>query len=259
MLADLPQCAGLHCEALPTDSFLWQSMEAIRQHGGDIYLHVADGPRPWHLVELTTFDAYLKAMSSKARANVRREVRCLNEHANGKLALRRCIAPEQVAEFLRHTVTVSERSWQHRTLGADALSDKTNSAYFEGLARRGLLHSYLLMADQTPCAFVIGYCYGGVFHYAEVAYDEAFTEFSPGTVLLYLILEDLHKSQGTKTLNFGIGDATYKRRFGNLEREDVGCLLMRNSLSSRLLTGGHAAFKRSVVFAKRILNRKITK
>jgi CelD/BcsL family acetyltransferase involved in cellulose biosynthesis len=259
MLADVPECAGLYCEALPTDSYLWRWTAAIPQQCPGVYLHVTDGPRPWHHVRLTTFDAYLKAMSSKARANVRREVRHLDEHAQGKLKLRRCTAPEQVADFLRQALAVSERSWQHRTLGQQALHDKSNVGYFEGLARRGLLQSYLLMAGETPCAFVIGYRYAGVYHYAEVAFDEAFTRFSPGTVLLYLILEDLHACQGIETLNFGIGDATYKRRFGNVEREDVGCLLMRNQLSSRLLTSSHTVFNRSLMLAKRLLNRKVTK
>ena len=259
MLADLPECSGLYCEALPTDSYLWRTMTGPRRPCRGAYLHVTDGPRPWHFVELTTFDAYLKSMSSKARANVRREVRHLDEHAQGQLKLQRCTEPEQVADFLRHARAVSLKSWQHQTLGPHALTDKTNVAYFEGLARRGLLHSYLLMAGETPCAFVIGYRYAGVYHYAEVAFDEAFTRFSPGTVLLYLMLEDVHARGEIEKLNFGIGDATYKRRFGNLEREDVGCLLMRNKISSRMLTGGHLAFKRSVAVAKRVLNRKVTK
>jgi CelD/BcsL family acetyltransferase involved in cellulose biosynthesis len=259
MLADLPECAGLYCEALPTDSYFWRTMPAITGQCQRVYAHVTDGPRPWHQVKLTTFDAYLKAMSSKARANVRREVRHLDEHAGGKLKLRRCTEPDEVADFLRLALAVSERSWQHRTLGQQALHDKTNVRYFEGLARRGLLQSYLLMAGETPCAFVIGYRYGGVYHYAEVAFDEAFTKFSPGTVLLYLILEDMHGCDGIETLNFGIGDATYKRRFGNVQREDVGCLLMRNKISTRMLTGGHQAFKRSIALAKRAMNRKITK
>lgn len=259
ILADMPECAGLYCEALPTDSDFWRWTAAMPGQRPGVYLHVTDGPRPWHHVRLSTFDAYLKSMSSKARANVRREVRHLDEHAGGKLELRRCTEPEQVEDFLRQALAVSQQSWQHRTLGQQALHDKSNVAHFTGLARRGVLQCYLLMAGQTPCAFVIGYRYAGVYHYAEVAFDEAFTRFSPGTVLLYLMLEDLHSSQQIEALNFGIGDATYKRRFGNHEREDAGCLLVRRRISLRLLTGSHAAFKRSVVFAKRLLNRKVTK
>lgn len=259
LLRDLPDCAGLYFEALPTDAFFWLHIAGPRAPSPGHYWHVVDGPRPWHFVQFSSFDAYLKAMSSKARANVRREVRQLQEHAGGKLLLKRYFQPEDVGSFLKTTATVSQRSWQHRILGPRVLTNDRSKSYFESLARQGLLHSYLLMAGESPCAFVIGYRYAGIYHYAEVAYDETYSEYSPGTVLLYLILEDLHTCPNVKLLNFGIGDATYKRRFGNFECEDVSCLLLRNRIGLRLLTSGHAAFNRSVVLAKHLLNRRVTK
>jgi CelD/BcsL family acetyltransferase involved in cellulose biosynthesis len=115
------------------------------------------------------------------------------------------------------------------------------------------------MAGDIPCAFVVGYQYAGVYHYAELGFDEAFAEYSPGTVLLYLLLEALHQRQRPELLNFGVGDASYKLRFGNVERFDASCLLLKSSVANRLLTEPHRAFNHAVRVAKRLIGRRVTK
>ena len=71
-----------------------------------------------------------------------------------------------------------------------------------------------------------------MYHYVEVAFDEQYREHSPGKVLLSLILEDLHGQQRPQTVNFGVGDASYKRRLSNCERSDLSCLIMAGGLET---------------------------
>ena len=47
------------------------------------------------------------------------------------------------------------------------------------LARLGLLRSYVLSSGDRPCAIVLGYQYHDIFHYAEIAFDQSFSDFSP--------------------------------------------------------------------------------
>ena len=44
---------------------------------------------------------------------------------------------------------------------------------------------------ESRAQFVNGYQYRGFYHYADVAYNERFAKHSPGTVLLYLLIQDL--------------------------------------------------------------------
>lgn len=254
------ECDCLYVDSVPTDSHFWQFLQGRDVLPRSSRLHIVDGPRPWHLVQLdTSFDAYLKMMSSKARANIRRQIRRFDGTVAGGLQLSRCIAPEQVGRFLESAARVSQRSWQHRTLGERISSSQERRRRFEDLAARGLLRCYLLQVGDTPCAFVVGYQYSNTYQYVEIGFDEAFREHSPGKILLYMILEDLHTHNRPETLNFGIGDATYKRRFGNCERQDVSCLIVRNRIRNRLLMAGHALFTRAVNSAKRVVGRKVTK
>jgi CelD/BcsL family acetyltransferase involved in cellulose biosynthesis len=224
------------------------------------YLYAVDGPRPWRLAQLApSFEEFLSGMTSKARANLRREVRLLAESAGGRLELREATTEADAPEFLRDAAAVSRKSWQHRALGPRIADDNRGRRTFVDLASRGLLRAFVLKAGDVPCAFVVGYQYGSVYHYAEIGFDEAFTQYSPGKVLLYLLLEALHQRRRPELVNFGVGDASYKIRFGNVERFDASCLVLKSSVANRLVTEPHRAFNQAVKVAKRLIGRRVTK
>jgi hypothetical protein len=256
----LPRCSGVFADAVPVDSYFWSFLQQpsfLSQIG---YVHITDGPRPWHLLTLSaSFDEYMQTLSSKARANMRREVRQLAERTGGELQAVRITMPSQVRFFLEQAMQVGKKSWQFRTLGQRVGCDEASQRSFEDLAARGLLRSYLLQGGDMAYAFVVGYQHEGVFHYVEVAFDEAYADHSPGKVLLTLMLEDLHKHDSPKVVNFGVGDASYKRRFGNLEKSDAGCLILRNSLVNKFYTTSHNLFTNAVKSVKRVIRRRVSK
>ena len=86
---------------------------------------------------------------------------------------------------------MSRNSWQDDILGNRISDSDEQRAWCERLAKTGLLRSYLLKCGERLRAFVIGYQFNGVFHYAEIGYDREFSEHSPGTVLLHLLIQDL--------------------------------------------------------------------
>lgn len=257
IFSNCSDCDAIYLDALPTDTFLWEFLNESRALSG-CFVHVVDAVRPWHLLDLApSYEEYLKTMGSKARANLRRDVRKFGERASGAVAARRVTEAAQVSWFLERAAAVSRRSWQQRSLGIGIGCDGSWCKRFEDLATRRILRAYILEAGETPCAFVIGYQYRGIFHYAEVGFDETYAEFSPGKVLLSLMLEDLHTHDAPQTVNFGVGDAVYKRRFANRERSDLSCLIMRRGLRNSVLAELHSAFTMFVRIAKRVIGRKV--
>lgn len=155
--------------------------------------------------------------------------------------------------FLTEAVKVSRNSWQHEILGNRINDSVDERTWNESLAEAGLLRSYLLRAGDRACAFVVGYQFNDVFHYVELGYDREFAEHSPGTVLLHPLIQDLCDEGPPALLNFGMGDADYKQRFGNLQLKDLSIIAMRKTLLNHLLVGSHALFRSLVSFARRIV------
>jgi len=217
-------------------------------------VYTPGGTRPWHLTRIyANSEEYLSQMSSKTRSTLRKKAKKLAEAGGGELKLTRVDLAHQVAGFIAEAVTVSRNSWQHEILGNrinDSIDERT---WNESLADAGLLRSYLLKAGDRACAFVVGYQFNDVFHYVELGYDRQFSEQSPGTVLLHLLIQDLCDHQAPATLNFGMGDGDYKRRFGNMQIEDVSILVLRKTLRNHILVGSHALFRSLVGFARRII------
>ena len=165
-------------------------------------------------------------------------------------------AEHQVEAFLELADRISSRSWQHRVLGRRIGADRSYVDKFRDLARRSLLRAFLLKCGPEPCAFVVGYQFEGVYHYEEIGFDPSFAHLSPGTTLLYLILEEFSRRNPPSALNFGIGDAPYKRRFANREGRDASVVLFRRGGGNRVRRESHRAFLLGVGMAKRLLRRR---
>jgi CelD/BcsL family acetyltransferase involved in cellulose biosynthesis len=93
----------------------------------------------------------------------------------------------------------------------------------------------MLLGKKEPWAFVLGFQRNGVFHYSNIAYDVNYARLSPGTVLFYLMLEHLHEFNKPVTLNFGVGEAFYKMRFGTDKLIDCNIMVMNAGFKTALI------------------------
>ena len=77
----------------------------------------------------------------------------------------------------------------------------------------------------------MGTSYKGTFHSSFMGYDSAYQRYSPGSVLQIKVLEDLCHD-GIKELDFGLGDAMYKQRFGNCSWQDASAYIFAPTLAA---------------------------
>ena len=250
-----PECECLFFDMVPGDHWFSDFLREDRDLRKRYVIHSPFGVRKWQLLRIEgSFEDYLGRLGSKSRYNLRKSVRTMEELGR-PLRLERVERPDQVPRFLETAVEVSRNSWQHRELGPRVSDSETARRKMADLVERGLLRAYILLSGEEACAFSIAHQYRGVVNSQEMGYHQDFARYSPGKVLLYLIIQDLHADGSVTLLNFGMGDAEYKRWFADLERTESSWLLMRRTLRNRLLTRSHAAFDGAVELAKRIARR----
>jgi CelD/BcsL family acetyltransferase involved in cellulose biosynthesis len=198
----------------------------------------------------STFEKYLtEHFDSKARRNIKRRVKLLGERL-GPVRMQRYAAPDDVVPFLTQVKPVAEASWQHVTVGPHFAASENWEERLRDLARRGILRSYILFAGDRACAFVLGYEYAGVFYHVKTGYDRSLAKLAPGIGILYLLLEELGKAGRRVRINYGFGDADYKRDFGNVHLDRDQVLLMRRNARNLACWGLHASFRAGVTFAR---------
>jgi CelD/BcsL family acetyltransferase involved in cellulose biosynthesis len=78
----------------------------------------------------------------------------------------------------------------------------------------GWFRGYVLYLDGKPVAFHHGELYGGRFRLGRPGYDPDFASLRVGVYLLLYLIEDLCRDETARVLDYGAGDADYKRRLG---------------------------------------------
>lgn len=242
-------------EETPTDCPLWRAATGGMLEG---YAAIERGRATHRLVELPeSFDDYFAALAKKTRTNLRRGTRFLDELFGGH-ELRTYTSPDQVEDLARAVEVVVKKTFHYHLLGQDLT--RANDAFVRNLAswaRHGLLRSYVLWGGETAVAYVIGYVVGRRYQYEQIAYDPdpAVARASPGNYLLSRIVCDLISSRAASVLDFGSGDAEYKRVFGNSSFEEGRMLLVRRRPYSLAVAHSERLFARTSRGAARLLDR----
>lgn len=174
-----------------------------------------------------TFEDYLKRRSVKSRQNLRRSVnRFLDSNAE---ALVIAAAPEEMEGFHQQAVAISRKTYQQRLLGAGLPDTPEFLNYLKDKASKGGVLGYILRYQGTPIAFALCLSRGDKLVYEIIGYLPEHSERSPGTVLLYLILQDLFSHGKFPLLDFGPGQAFYKESFATGQTEYAESYLLHDT------------------------------
>jgi CelD/BcsL family acetyltransferase involved in cellulose biosynthesis len=174
----------------------------------------------WRAALPPTFAEYLQARSAKTRSNVKRYARRLEEQFGDRLTLRVFVASEELDELVRDTETVSVKTYQHG-LGAGFSDAARDRALLELALARGWYRGFVLSLDGVPSAYWHGMVYGRTFFTGPTGYDPEHRDLRLGTYVLGKMVERVCGE--ADRLDFGVGDAEYKRHFGDehVAEEDV--------------------------------------
>jgi CelD/BcsL family acetyltransferase involved in cellulose biosynthesis len=199
---------------LPTDSPLYRAATTIppwlcRDH--------AAVPQPhWRVSVPDTLEDFLGARSRNTRQNVNRYRKRFEKEYGGRLELRRYGAglDEDLERLCADLETVAAKSYQ-RGLGVGFTGDELQRRLMELGMRRGRYLAWVLDIDGTPSAFWDGTLHSGTFFIGSPGYDPAFARHRIGTWLQMRMMEDLCARGGVTALDYGMGDAQYKRSYGD--------------------------------------------
>ncbi len=207
-------------------------------------------------IDLTgTFDDYVARFSSKTRSTLRRKVRKLDDAADGTLQLRVFRTPEQLRAFHGQARVVSARTYQERLLDAGIPDTIGFIQEMTALAEQEQVRGFLLLFQEQPIAYLYCPLRDGVALYQYVGHDPAHAAFSPGTVLLYLALEQLFADDAATTFDFTDGTGPHKAFFATHQRQCADIYHLRDVPRLRRLVRLHAWADDIGTSAGRLLKR----
>jgi CelD/BcsL family acetyltransferase involved in cellulose biosynthesis len=164
------------------------------------------------------YDEMLKQFSSKHRYNIRRLDKLLVQYFGRDVKMREYRGVSELEAFTRGAAAVAAKTYQAR-LGAGFSDSTTWRAILQVEANRGRFRGYLLFGGGKPIAYQVGNVYGGTYFLEAIGYMPEFRELSPGTVLLLRSYKELCEG-GVSCVDYGFGDADYKRIYGTENWEE---------------------------------------
>jgi CelD/BcsL family acetyltransferase involved in cellulose biosynthesis len=246
---------GIYLEWIPFGSYIWNILSSSQTLKKEFIVYQPTEPDICTLIEMpSSFEEYLATFSKKTRHNFRTQVNRLRKLGNGRLDLVRIEHEEQVKEFLDTASSINLRSTTYRKTGWAIPNSPEECNKYIQLCQAGVLRSYLLRCGSEVCAFARGFQYGDTFQYQRTGFDDRFSKYSPGAVMLYLFLEDLFGHRPPKRVNFSVSaDYWYKKFFGNKFVCGNGIIVLQKTPRNYMRIRLHATYRIAFHFAQRVV------
>lgn len=164
----------------------------------------------WRLRIPECYSELYRGRSANTRHNAKRYSKRLLDSFDGHLAVRSFRDPADVDALISQIESIASKTY-HRGLGVGFVEDDQTRQLMKLAATRGWLRAYILYIAGRPCAFWNGFLYRRTFFTWTTGYDPEFNDFRPGLFLLQKMLESLCEERTADELDFGFGDAQYKR------------------------------------------------
>ena len=246
------EAAIIQLESLAEDAPL---MLSIRQELVRHRPHRFEAPnRHWKMKVAESLEDFMKKFKSKQRTNLRRE-RKLYEEKYGEKSEFRCFTKEDDVIGLMDDIERVAKDSYHRRLGFGFMHNEETLNLMRLRARRGWLHTYVLYIDGISVAFWQGAAVNGTLYLGSTAYDNKISDCKPGKLVLQYMVEDLAANSDIREVDFGFGDAYYKKQFGDICWEEISATIYSTSLPGLYFAGLEIGSAKAHHLALNTLNR----
>ncbi len=203
---------------LETDSLMYRL--ASRMFGPLRCDHFADVEPHWVMSLPDSMEDFYKSLSKANRKSTRRAVRSLEKAYPGRVEYVCLSREDDLPEIFSALKDISSKTYQY-AMGVGFVDSPIERERLQDAARQGWLNVHLLRIEGRPVAFELALQYEGTYFLYASGYDPDLRHLSPGKVLFVRLIEDLCKRRPVQRLDFGFGDAEYKRVYCNSHRDEA--------------------------------------
>jgi CelD/BcsL family acetyltransferase involved in cellulose biosynthesis len=198
----------------------------------------------WFLPVPQDWASFLVGRSSKMRSNIKRMEKKL---AQGGGSIEIIVLPSECERGIEAYQRVYDASWKQQEPHPLFMATLITQASKNGWLRLGIA-----WLDGKPIAAQVWIVANGKADIYKVAYDEAFKEYSPGTVLTARLMQHVIECDHVHEVDYLIGDDPYKKTWMSDRRERWGVVAYNPATLAGALGAAREALGR---YLKRMLKR----
>lgn len=200
-----------------------------------------------------TAELFLGSLSGKSRNTLRRKKKKLE--AAFEIRFREYKTVEELSEYFDAARTVSQATYQERLLDFGLPEEQEFLDRTRTQARTGNWRGYVLFADGAPIAYVHCPLHDGVAFYAYVGFIPSYSQWSPGTVLQWMLMERMFEDPAILSFDFTEGEGPHKAFFSTDHILCADVWLFSPTARNWLIVLSHGGLDAIGVCVGRFLNR----
>ncbi|TXI21855.1 MAG: GNAT family N-acetyltransferase [Nitrosomonas sp.] len=151
-------------------------------------------PKQYHryFIDLTgSKEEYLEKFSAKSRSTLKRKIKKFSDHCGNQIDWREYKTLAEMEIFYPLARQVSTKTYQERMLAAGLPEDDLFIQRMYALAQKDSVRAYLLFCQDKPVAYLYCPISNGILFYQYLGYIPEMAQWSPGTVLQWVVIENL--------------------------------------------------------------------
>jgi hypothetical protein len=207
----------------------------------------------WRLTIPKTSDELFARLSSNHRHFLRRMQKRLLKEFSDRVLFRSVRNVEEVEVISQHMEQVARKTY-HRGMGVGYHDSEEMRQRLRLVANSGQLMAFLAYIDRSPEAFWVGSVNADSYYAWYTAYNPCLKNYDLGQLLLVYAIGIL-ATEGVRYVDFGLGDALYKRRLCDENWQDGSVSLYPFSPKGLLLNLSQFAAYRANYVGKFLLQR----
>jgi hypothetical protein len=171
------------------------------------------------------WDQTLKQLKPKIRREFKRKCRRLEEL--GEVTLQNYTELDTIKKHLGILFNLYANSWKG--------SEKAPDFYYqlaEFFVKNGNLLLYTLLLDNKPIGYLYTIKYDNTLYCIKTTYDSSYTAFSPGIVLTYKSIKNMHNIKELNEFDIGRGEERYKKDWNTFRSVQITSYLGNKRLKN---------------------------
>jgi hypothetical protein len=212
---------------LRTDTSFYRS--SLSYAGFFRHQHFTMTSKHWRLFLPPSYDDFLASRTRSTRESVRRYKRRLEREFGNELIFEVYREEKDYDRIVRDLDLIAGKTYQ-RGLGVGFEPTEEQLSHLRLSLKHRWYRAYVLYLRGEPVAFWDGHAYKGTFFISIPGYDPSFSDYRVGLYVQMRMIEDLCRDPDVKVLDYGLGDADYKRQFGNDSWEERNVVIFSPTL-----------------------------
>lgn len=189
--------------------------KAAKKYGGIFSLSRFEVRNPHLFINIPdSYEKFLENQTSKRRHEIRRYAKRIEKDFKDKILVKLLEEPEEIDIILKDTTEIASKTYQDK-IGAAVVNDKETRERFLFELRNKRLKVFIMYLDGKPVAHWIVFLYRGTILGGTTGYLQEYNRYRPGLYLFLKMINYLCMNSSVNKLDFGFGDAQYKREFAS--------------------------------------------